>query len=295
MEVTTFREAKQRLIDLVRQTKVELGGLNPTGYQGPHDHLAKHFGIKIEERSLTHDFGNYIAANPPSRPTPIIILDTNAAGDVHLNFTYYHEICHHIIRLDNNLYAFLDNNAPQKKDLTATIDRFANIGAAEFLIPSEDLSLLIYEKGFSVQLIPELDQLYPASKPAITIQLAQCALHHCFVVMCEYGNLSTANVAQSNLVEIPFDNHPKLYVRYSSNSPSQEKYSIGKYSIIPKDHILSLAFQNQQFIKGRDKIPFKNGNGWEVECEALYYKGRVYGVFNISQPDPPSSQQPRLF
>jgi hypothetical protein len=113
--------------------------------------------------------------------------------------------------------------------------------------------------------------------------------------MCEYGNLSDTNVAQSNFVNAPSGNSPKLYVRYSSNSPSQEKYSIGKYSIIPKRHILSLAFQNQQFIKGRDKIPFKNGNGWDVDCEALYYKGRVYGVFNISQPGPPLSQQPHLF
>ena len=295
MGVTTFREARQRLIGLIRQTKEELGGLNPTGYQGPHDPLAKHFGIKIEERSLTFDFGNYITANPPSRPTPIIILDTKAAGDVHLNFTYYHEISHHIIRMDDDLYAFLDNIAQQKNDFTALIDRFANIGAAEFLIPSDDLSLFLQEKGFGVQHIPELDERYPASNPAIAIQLAQCATHLCFVVLCEYGHLSTGDVAQRSLVEVPSDNQPKLYVRYSSNSPGQEKYSIASYSIIPKNHILSLAFQNQQFIKGRDRIPFKSGKGWNVDCEALYYKGRVYGVFNTSRPDPPSSQQPRLF
>ncbi len=294
MGVTTFWEAKQRLIDLVKQTKSDLGRLYTTGYQGPDDPLAKHFRIKIEERSLTFDFGNYIAANPPVRPTPTIVLDTDAAGDVHLNFTYYHEISHHIIRQDDNLYAFLDSVATEKKDLTATIDRFANIGAAEFLIPSEDLSALISEKGFCIQLIPELDLRYPASKPAIAIQLAQCASHRCFVVMCEYGRLSNNNLAQRNLVDVPHDNSPKLYVLYSSNSPSQEKYSIARYSIIPKSHILSLALQNQQFVKGRDRIPFKSNRGWEVDCEALYYKGRVFGVFNLSRPDPPFSQQPRL-
>jgi hypothetical protein len=295
MGVTTFREAKHRLIELVKRTKSDMGGHNLTGYQGPEDPLAKHFGIKIEERSLTFDFGNYIAANPPSRPTPMIILDTQAAGDVHLNFTYYHEISHHIIRQDGDLYSFLDGIATQKSDFIAVIDRFANIGAAEFLIPSEDLSLLLYERGFSIQLIPELDQQYPASKPAIAIQLAQCASHPCFVVLCEYGQIPDNNSAQRNLVDVPYGNPPKLYVRYSSNSPSQEKYSIAKYSVIPQNHILNLAFQNQQFIKGRDRIPFKSGNGWDVDCEAMFYKGRVYGVFNISRPTPPSSQQPSLF
>jgi len=92
------------------------------------------------------------------------------------------------------------------------------------------------------------------------------------------------------------ESKPKLYVQYASNSPSQDKYSIGKYSLIPEGHLLFTAYKQQKFLTGRDYIPFKNLNkNWIVNCEALYYKGKVYGAFNITLPPPVSTLQPSLF
>lgn len=295
MGVNSFQQAKQRLVDVVKSTKASLDYDVSAGYQGVNDPLAARLGIVVEERSLSFDFGAYLPATPPTRPRPVIWLDTTAASNEHLNFSYYHEISHHLIRNDDELYAFLSDAANRNDDFDSIVDHFANIGAAEFLIPSEVIFSYQKEHGFSIQLLPQLAEHYPASKPAIAIQMAQCALHRCFVVVCEFGVLPNRSVEQSELViEVGYSN-PCLYIQYASNSPSQERYKIGKYSVISENHILHHAYESKNYVKGYDSIPFKSKKVWKVNCEALYYEGRVFGVFNTSTPNNPTTLQPSLF
>jgi len=192
MGVNSFRQAKRRLINLVNLTKDKYKYNSGDGYSGIDDPLAKSLGIKVEEHPLQFDYGAYIPAEPPRRPNPIILLDPSSADPEHLNFSYFHEISHHLIRNDGELYGFLNDLTYRNEDFDNLIDRFANIGAAEFLIPSEDMFSELRTRSFSIQLLPELDQKFPASKPAIAIQLAQCAPHRCFVLVCQFGLLPTA-------------------------------------------------------------------------------------------------------
>lgn len=174
------------------------------------------------------------------------------------------------------------------------IEDYCNIGAAEFLIPREDVRKVILEHGFSIMLIEKLDQLYPASKPAIAIQLAQCALHRCFVIICEYGILSQHNLQQKGLFGTSKPSVSQLYVLYSSSSPSN-KYSIGRFVVIPKNHILQSCFRGQQPIREKASIPFRSDTIWETECEAFFYKGKVYAVFNVDPPPPSNIHQLSMF
>jgi Zn-dependent peptidase ImmA (M78 family) len=295
MGVNSFREAKQRLVDLVKFTKTEYRYNASSGYQGINDKLAKRLGIIVEEHKMNFDFGLYIPADTSTRPNPVIWLDPTAGDNERLNFSYYHEISHHLIRTDNDLYSFLSDLASQNEDFDSLVDRFANIGAAEFLIPSEEIYTIQQERGFTIQLLPDLDYRYPASKPAIAIQLAQCASHKCFIVVCQFGLLPNQNREQERLLNEVINSKPKLFVQYASSSPSQDRYSIGKHALIPENHILYRAFQNQGYLKGNDLIPFKNGTKWAEACEALFYKGKVYGAFNLSSPAIPTNLQPRLF
>ncbi len=295
MGVNSFRDAKQRLVEQVEKIKAQCDGLNPLSYQGVNDSFAKILGIIVEEKKLDFDYGGYIPANPPSRPEPLIWIDPDVADSEHRNFTYFHEITHHIIREDNELYSFLNEIADRNEDLTALEDRFANIGAAEFLIPSSSITTVLSEKGFSISLLPDLDKLFPASKPAIAIQLAQCASHKCFVVVCEYGIPPKSHSSQAALLPNLPTQIPQLFIRYSSNSPSQDKYTIATFTTIPVDHLLSKVFETHQYFKGKDRIPFRSGTKWFVDCEAIYFKGRVYATFNVTQPPPSSSLQPSLF
>jgi hypothetical protein len=275
--------------------KLDNGGSISISYHGVTDRFAIALGIEVEEKKLDVDFGGYIPANPPSRPKPVIWLDSDDTDIEHRNFTYFHEISHHLIREDDEIYAFLNTIADRNDDLISLEERFANIGAAEFLVPSTEVSNLVFEKGFSISLLPELDSIFPASKPAISIQLAQCAPHRCFVVVCEFGNPPRNQPLQEGLIQNVEFQTPHLFVRYATNSPSQDKYSIASYTTIPQDHLLSKVYETHQKSKGKDRIPFRSGKMWTVDCEAIYYKGRVYASFNITHPLPSSFLQPSLF
>jgi Zn-dependent peptidase ImmA (M78 family) len=293
--INSLQQAKQRLIDLVKSIKKKYSYSTLSGYQGVNDPLSKKLGVRVEEREMPFDYGTYLPANPPERPTAVICLDPNAGDREHLNFSFFHEISHHIIRNDGELYSFLNDLANRNEDFNALIERFANIGAAEFLIPSEEIYAYLQEHGFSIRLLPELDQFYPASKPAIAIQMAQCASHQCFVVVCQFGIIPDRNRQQARLLKDRQNPLPCLFVQYASNSPSQNRYRIARYSLITYNHLFNQAYREQRYYTGQDIIPFKSGTKWKVDCEALFYMGKVYGVLNITSPTNISKIQPRLF
>ena len=296
MSLKNFQEAEQRLIEKIRSVKQHPTIKPPYKYVGANDPLSILLGFAIKEQKLDYEYGLYIA-NPTTSDKPQIIIDPNGSDKERLNFTYFHEVSHHLIRSDGELYEFLDELATQGGDFKTLKDLFANIGAAEYLLPRGDVKELIDTKSFSIKLLLDLDQKYPASKPAIAIQLARQAIHKCFVVICEYGILPQKDEGQIGLPTEPKQavetNH--LYIRYSSSSPTN-KYTIGRYTIIPKNHILRKIYEEKlEYSKGVDNIPFRSGKEWQVPCEGLYYKGKVYGVFNIEPPPPPDALQPKLF
>jgi hypothetical protein len=280
-EITTFKQAKQRLIQLIGSTVREYSYDPLKGYQGVRDPLAVGLGIDLEERKSDFDYGGYLPADPPLRPKPKIFIDPTDTDHDHLNFTYFHEISHHLLRSDGDLYSFLSDLAVQNRDFDKLVDNFADIGSAEFLIPCDRIFSILHDKGFSVRLVPELDAIFPASKPAIVIQLAQCTSHKCFVVICKYG-LPPRSVSQTINHSLGSDPYPHLFVEYSSQSPSQDRYGIARYTSIPEDHLISSVYQCQGYAKGIDRIPLRSGKVWTTECEALFLKGKVYAAFNLS-------------
>ena len=184
------------------------------------------------------------------------------------------------------LISFLHEYAPKDQDFKAALEVFCNIGAAEFLVPSQNVRDLVVQQGFSMTLIETFETIFSASKPAIALQMAHCASHKCFVVVCEYGSPQERFLQnqqgllgnQEQLVQ------PQLFVRYSATSPAIEKYSIGRFVTIPKDHVIHIAYQNKSLCTGTALIPFRSGKRWEVDCEAFFYRGKVYAAFNVTSP-----------
>lgn len=285
MLIMTERDAGQRMRELVWRVKEDIGqGFSPQ-YCGVNDPVAKHLKIEVRERKLQYgDGGMYLPGECPR-----IAIDSTSGEQERLNFTYFHEVSHHLIRQDEELYGFLDDHSPQ--DLHPTLEHYCNIGAAEFLIPVADVQEIINNRGFSIELIRDLDTAFPASKPAIAIQLAQCATNQCIVVVCEYGILPDKNESQTALKGITETTLPQLFVQYSSSSSSC-KYTSGRFVPIPRKHFLAGVYEAKIFAKGFDVIPFRSGTEWAVNCEGFFYRGKVYAVFNIT--DPGSPQQMRL-
>jgi len=289
MQVRTEQEARQRIRDLVQRTKAAVGLQEAPQYLGVEDSVADYLGIMVKEEPLPlGDEGQYIPADPP-----IIVLDPRISDPDRLNFTFFHEVSHHLIRQDDGLFSFLHEHASVSDEhFDAALGYYCNVGAAEFLIPAEEVRKIIEEQGFSIRLVQHLELIYPASKPAIAIQLAQCATHRCFVVVCEWGQIPQQHVPQASFIS-PMDKGPQLYVLYASSSPSA-KYPIGRFVAVPSDHVIALAYQSQSTVKDTAPILFRSGNReWKCECEAFYYKGKVYAAFNASPPTSP--KQLRFF
>lgn len=274
-------EAKQRVRDLVIQVKHEMGLEKPPYYLGVDDPVAAHLKVVVREQTISFgDGGQYLPRNPPE-----IVIDPATGNHERLNFTFFHEISHHLIREDDELYGFLHDHCPG--DLRPTLEHYCNIGAAEFLVPADSVRRIIQERGFAIELINHLDEVFPASKPAVAIQLAQCAAHSCVVVVCEYGVIPRQNRDQAYFANIRDATQPQLYVRYSSGSPAY-KYNTGRFIPIPKGHIIASAYEAQGLVKGRGNIPVHSGKAWPNDCEAYYYQGNVYAVFNVTSPPSPN-------
>lgn len=285
MPMVTERDARRRVRELVWRLKGEIGnGFSPR-YHGVDDPVARHLDIRVKEQKVYYGTGGVYV--PGERPE--IVIDPDSGGQERLNFTYFHELCHHLIREDGELYGFIDDYSP--KDLHTALEHYCNIGAAEFLVPEAEIRAIIGEQGFSIELVHDLDTIYPASKPAIAIQIAECAPHQCIVLICEYGILPLRNGRQIALDRITVNPSPQLFVRYSSSSPSC-KYRTARFVAIPKNHFLLDVYEGRNVSKGHDRIPFQSETKWSVDCEGFFYTGKVYAVFHVTPP--PSRAQMAL-
>lgn len=291
LSTLTEREAKERVIALVQGVKNAVGATSPLCYQGVDDPITKHLGITVIEQNQGSDAseGMYVRPreNSPERPT--IIVDTRVNDPDRLNFTFFHEVAHRLVGEDMDLLEYLNERAYTNYD--QVLEKLCNVGAAEFLTPADEVRAIIDERGFSISLIEELDQLYAASKPAIAIQLAQCALHECVVVVCEYGKLPSVKV-DNPLLPDSVRTTNCLFTSYASCSPSFRK-SAGRYVTIPRDHLLWAIYESRSPKAGMANIPFRSGTVWPVRCEGFFYLGKVYAAFNVTEP--PSPWQMSLF
>ena len=285
MSIVTEWDAQERLRELVQECKTRLGVDRMPLYEGVNHPLAQLLNIEIrEERGVPHG-GWYVPGD-----LPYIAIDPYAAYPERLNFTFYHEITHHLLRTDGELYGFLDDHSSTEFDRVR--EDYCNLGAAEFLIPYGDVRATFRDKGFLMALLQDFDICYPASRLAIAIQMAQCALHQCIIIVCEPSLLADQDRTRP-LIDADVLPQQILLVSYASRSPSC-RYTCARGTPIPKHHLISNAYAEKTSLRGRADIPFRSGKQWPVDCEALYYKGKVYAAFNITSP-PSKLQQAFAF
>jgi len=249
--------------------------------------IASSLGLTISEQSGIGDDG-YKSGNE-------IVINRDISYLERKNFTLFHEISHYLISIDDEIISLLMQfHAGKDEDYKRYIESLCNMGAGEFLAPIEQISEKISGKKFSITLLKELDSSFPASKPAIIFQLARAASHKCTLVIIDQGYPpQTTNLQLASFQGAPvFKN--QFYILYSATS-KRNKYRPGRYTIIPKHHILRNAFEEKSFVTGRDFIPYKSGNqNHKCDCEAMYYHGKVFGLFNLERPSY-AHLQPKLF
>jgi Zn-dependent peptidase ImmA (M78 family) len=268
-EVTVIRHVtEKRLIwvirDLANQIRNEINQLGFDVYD--FSVIAQHYGAKLYWEKMEQEKPGYYL-----KDESLIVLNNRISSSERLNFTFYHELAHHILEHnDDFLSLFADAYLPTSGNYDL-MEKLCNEAAAEILVPYNDLQCVLQEYDFSVSLIPLLSERYNASSIAVAIQMVTHASHDCYLVIA--GTRGVENARQLELVII-----------YSSQS-STVKYSIKRFQVIHHNHLLYKALSCAETpITGEGKLPFASGRGWCVACEAIYYRGRVFAFFNASQP-----------
>ena len=269
------------VIELVRDTVRKYASTEVSLF----DEICDGLGLVVKESPL-----------PPGTDGAIeertIFINSQIQSKERKQFTQFHEVTHYLLNEDGELISMLhDATWNQNGEYKRQVERFCNIGAAEFLMPRKKFTELYKEKGFNVELISFAVNHFGSSAIATTIQLAQVAPNSCITAICEYG-LSPNETAPAQGHLFDEDNptpKPKLHVVYSASSPAT-KYWLARDTKIPDDHLIHQAFLEARPLEGESYVPFRSGNQMPCYCEALPDKdrNRVYVLFHLTPPPNPA-------
>ena len=137
--------------DLAKRTRAEIDQANLVidDFQG----ISDKYDIKFQWPDMPLDTdGHYL------KEVRIISLNQRITHSEHRNFSFCHEFTHDRIECDDDLREVIHEFTYETSDQDEErlMERLCNIGAAELLIPSDELSKVIDRHGLSTGLIPEL-------------------------------------------------------------------------------------------------------------------------------------------
>ncbi len=183
-----------------------------------------------------------------------------------VEFSIYHEIMHHLLEEDGALIEYYTARLRHDdRAYRAAIERCCQQGAAEFLLPRDQVNAAIAAEGVAPHLVGFLADRAGVSLAAAAIQLARCAPMECYVVLCR-------TVA---------DDPTRLVVDYA---PTNGRYPLARHTPIPDDHPLARSWQARGPVSGWSYVPFPSGKRIPCHCEATYRAGRAIGVLARERP-----------
>jgi hypothetical protein len=273
-----------RALALRTRGEITAAGLRPDDFQG----MARRYGITLRWGRLTdNNPGCYL------KDARTIVLDPRVTSAERLHFVFRHELMHDRLEQDDDFLSLLADAYVRSDD--AVMEHLCNVGAAEWLMPSEDVQDMARARGFSTATIPALCRRYHASCLAVAIQMAATASHQCYLVIA-----APRYVRQDDPLPVLVDvratrARPRLVMLYTVASPSAP-YAIRRGQPVPADHLMCAAWQRGgEPVSGRAPIPFASGTRWVVPCDALSFRGHVFAFFHASDPMSISPNQMRLF
>lgn len=273
---TTENDLVVQAVGLAARTRrrIESAGLQPTDF----DRVAALFGVSVSRVELSEGVdGSYL------RDQRRLILNTRRAGPERVNFTFCHELMHACIEDDDELLsAFAD--ADLRSD-EATMERLCNAGAAEILIPAED----VRQVGCSVAHIPELCERFSASSIAVALQMIHCAAGQSYLVIAEPRQ---SDAATEMFGEMSTDGE-RLHIAFAAESATAN-YRIRRGRPLQRSHGLYDALQQPGVpLKMEAEVPIGK-NPWRLPCECLYFRQKVFAVFHESVRPAVSPDQMRM-
>lgn len=220
---------------------------------------------------------------------PTIVLNPSLWTD-RVEFTFYHEVTHHLLENDGTLISFLHDHIREDRPFHWTIERACNTGAAEFLVPRNSTLEIARTSNWDADLIRTVYREHSASWIACTLQIASVAPHSCLGLVC--GPEAASGKASENMWGSQQKSRANIVVLHSLSSNSM-KYWLAKGTRIPFDHTLSLTWGQGNDTDERDYIPYRSGRRQPCRCVGLRRSGIVLALLHAEDPMPPN--QPLLF
>ncbi|MER3480207.1 MAG: hypothetical protein C4327_06890 [Meiothermus sp.] len=178
-------------------------------------------------------------------------------------FTLAHEVMHYLIRHDEELLSDLHEEY-QGDQFEQTLEALCNLGAAEMLLPSEDVKAVLEKKGLRAKHILDLAETHQVSEEVAAIALTGQAAY------------ALAVIAGGRPLRVLFSSRGEFF-------PAR----LAKNAEVPKDHALTLTlttglpFQGGAPLPGR---PLAKQHPHRFLLEAYAKGGRVYGIYR-AKPD----------
>lgn len=225
-----------------------------------------------------------------------IVVDAAIGTPGRQRFTWYHELTQQLLRRNDEVYAILHDQYPNEDDFIQIRERLANVGAAEFLLPREEVRAMVTEHSYSLRCVDDLSAATGASRTAVLVQLVRCAGHRCLGVVCHW-RVPDQSTSVPLLSASEAHVRPVLRVAIGSSSPAM-RYAVARGHAIPTGHLLydTTLAQDGQVVSGRAAIPFRySRREWVVECEALRLGEQILALFHADPPPVVHAQQLTLF
>lgn len=265
---------ERRLYQLTREMVIRARAQLVAKGLSTHEDIAKEFGLSVGQADLCQD--GMLAEDT-------IILKQFGTTEERRNFTFYHELTHHLIRTNDDLLSLIHETAAHPDRV---IERLCNAGAAEFLAPAEEVIAFAEKHGFATTTIPILCEKYEASGLVVAFQMTANARHACHLIIAEPKPVPFCEEQLSLAGISPNRNSWCLTITYTARS-AQAKYSITKNSLIPRDHLITAAYEEKNRVTGSAVIPSYTGTKTPIACDCLFFHGNVYAFFNASPPPGP--------
>ncbi|ADH64769.1 protein of unknown function DUF955 [Allomeiothermus silvanus DSM 9946] len=167
-------------------------------------------------------------------------------------FTLAHEVMHYLIRHDENLLSDMHEEYAGD-EFEETLEALCNLGAAEMLLPSENVKATLAKKGLRAKLIPDLAETHQVSEEVAAIALTDQAAH------------VLAVIAGGRPLKVLFSSRSEFF-------PARP----AKNAEVPKDHALALTLATGLPFQGEAPLP-KHQRPFLLDAYAK--GGRVYGIY----------------
>lgn len=202
----------------------------------------------------------------------LIVVNPSITNSGRREFTIFHEIVHYLLNQDGELFEyFTEVLRNDERAFDAAFERCCDMGAAEFLLPREQVRAAIDQHGFSVDLVNVLHPATNASIATIASQLALNAPLDCYIVVCFFD------------VSPRWPHSRGLYVEVAVRTSGA--FPIARGTMIPPDHLFYRVWTNGQPLEGDGYIPFASGKKFPcTHVEARRIGNQVVGILYCDHP-----------